>query len=363
MRARDFYDLVSGRRRGLMATLLRSVLTLIEGPYRLVVAWRNRQYDTQADKVHHLEVPVVSVGNLTLGGTGKTPMVKWLARWFREADLRVTLLSRGYGTEEGVMNDEAMELEDALPDVPHLQNPDRVASGQIAIEELEAELLILDDGFQHRRLGRDLDIVLLDATEPFGFGHIFPRGALREPIGSLKRANVVCLTRSNLISATERNAIRERVVQQFPHAVWCESISEPIGLLSVDAKGQATEIEPIDSLAKEAIVAFCGLGNPEAFRQTLVGMGIKVSQMLEFPDHHAYTAADVNSIGESAKQNKAKTILCTHKDLVKVRVTEIMNSQLKAVVIGAKIVAGQQALESKLKEVVELTKNSASETI
>lgn len=356
MRARDFYDLVSGRRRGVVATFMRGGLSVIEVPYRLVVGWRNRQFDTQSDKVHQLEVPVVSVGNLTLGGTGKTPMVKWLARWFRDAGLRVTLLSRGYGTEEGVMNDEAMELEDALPDVPHLQNPDRVASGQIAIEELEAELLILDDGFQHRRLGRDLDIVLLDATEPFGFGRIFPRGALREPVGSLKRADVVCMTRSNLIEQAERDAIHERVTQLAPKAVWCESISEPIGLLSVDDKGRATAIKPIESVVDEAVVAFCGLGNPEAFRQTLAGIGVEVVSMLEFADHHAYTADDVRAISESAKSNGVQTILCTHKDLVKVRVAELAGCQLKAVVIGAKLTVGQDELESKLQEVVNAMK-------
>lgn len=352
MRARDFYDLVSGRRRGPVAVVMRGGLALTEIPYRLVVGWRNRRFDTRSDSVHRLDVPVVSVGNLTLGGTGKTPMVKWLARWFRDADVRVTLLSRGYGTEQGVMNDEAMELEDALPDVPHLQNPDRVTAGQTAIDEFETQLLILDDGFQHRRLGRDLDIVLLDATEPFGFNHVFPRGALREPVGSLRRADVVCLTRSDLISSAERETIRQRVTNLSPQAIWCESISEPVGLLAVDASGRATELEPIESVAGQSVVAFSGLGNPDAFRHTLEAIGVKIATMIEFADHHAYTADDVRTIGQAAIDAGVTTILCTHKDLVKVRVTELNGVKLKAVVIGARLTEGLEPLEKRLTKIV-----------
>src|SRR5207244_12530469 len=128
------------------------------------------------------------------GGTGKTPCAEFVARFFRQLDLRVALLSRGYGSQAG-RNDEALVLEENLPDVPHLQGPDRAALAQVAVEELDSEILVLDDGFQHRRLHRDLDIVLIDATCPWGYGHLLPRGLLREPISSLKRAHVAMLTR------------------------------------------------------------------------------------------------------------------------------------------------------------------------
>src|SRR5207302_2950723 len=130
-------------------------------------------------------VPVVSVGNLTVGGTGKTPCVEHVARFYRGHDLRVAILSRGYGSAAG-RNDEAMVLEENLPDVPHLQGPDRAALAATAVEELEAELLVLDDGFQHRRLHRDLDVVLIDATWPVNRDYQFPRGTLREPAGGLR---------------------------------------------------------------------------------------------------------------------------------------------------------------------------------
>ncbi len=157
-------------------------------PYTIAVTVRNRRYDRGAAEVHNVGVPIITVGNLSLGGTGKTPMVKWLAQRFQNAGLRVAIVSRGYGAADGKHNDEALELAQALPNVPHIQNRDRVAAAQRAIGEFKSQLILLDDGYQHRRLGRDLDIVLLDALEPFGFEHVFPRGTLREPLVGLQRA-------------------------------------------------------------------------------------------------------------------------------------------------------------------------------
>ncbi len=167
--------------------MARGALALAEIPYAAAVDWRNRRYDCGAT-VQRVGVPVVSVGNLTLGGTGKTPLVEWLARWFADRGVRVVLVSRGYGALPGQPNDEALELAQSLPQVPHLQNRDRVQAALEAIGELGAQLILLDDGFQHRRLARDLDLVLVDALEPFGFGHVFPRGTLREPLAGWRRA-------------------------------------------------------------------------------------------------------------------------------------------------------------------------------
>src|SRR5947199_10786584 len=184
--AAKFHDLVSGRASGVGPALARLGLRAASLPYGAAVRLRNRLYDRGWKRTQRSAAPVVSVGNLTLGGTGKTPCVEYLARFYRGRDVRVAILSRGYGAGVPAQrvvgpNDEALVLEENLPDVPHLQGADRVALAGVAVEELEAELLILDDGFQHRRLGRDLDVVLLDATEPFGHGRLFPRGLLREP--------------------------------------------------------------------------------------------------------------------------------------------------------------------------------------
>ncbi len=212
----SFREIVSGRRRGPVAAVLRGALGLAEPCYAAAVRWRNRRYDRGAATVHRVGVPVLSVGNLTLGGTGKTPMVRWLAQWFHNRGARVAVVSRGYGAKVGNANDEALELRRLLPDVPHLENPDRVAAAREAVATLGCQAILLDDGFQHRRIARDLDIVLLDALAPFGFGHVFPRGTLREPLAGLRRADAVVLSRADLLDSSEREEIWQTVRAHAP---------------------------------------------------------------------------------------------------------------------------------------------------
>ncbi len=234
---------MSGQANGLWPALERAGLRLASGPYGLAVWLRNGLYERGWKERHQAPVPVVSVGNLTVGGTGKTPCVEYVARFYRGRDRRVAILSRGYGSPSplplspggrgvGVRgrNDEAMVLEENLPDVPHLQGPDRVALAATAVEELESEVLVLDDGFQHRRLRRDLDIVLLDATDPWGHGHLLPRGLLREPPSSLRRACVVVLTRCDQVGAEERSRLRSAIARLAPQAPLVEATHRPIGL-------------------------------------------------------------------------------------------------------------------------------------
>ena len=191
-----FRDLVSGRKRGVGASLLRAALGAAEIPYAWAMRRRNRRYDARRAAVHRVDATVISVGNLTLGGVGKTPMVLWLAQWLSARSIPLAIVSRGYGARGGA-NDEARELAQRLPGVPHLQNPDRIAAAEEAIRRHSVRAILLDDAFQHRRIARDLDIVLLDAFEPFGFGHVFPRGTLREPLEGLRRADIVALSRAD----------------------------------------------------------------------------------------------------------------------------------------------------------------------
>ena len=304
---------------------------------------RNYRYSSGRVEVYRAAVPVVSVGNLTLGGTGKTPMVEWLARWFRQRDVRVALISRGYGAEAGARNDEALELEQKLPDVPHLQNPNRAEAAQTAVEEFETQLILLDDAFQHRRIHRDLDIVLLDALEPFGFEHVFPRGTLREPMSGLARAHLVVLSRADMAIADERQQIRERVAAIAPHACWVEAMHSPQRLINI--AGDAARLE---SLQGKRVAAFCGLGNPAGFQHTLKTCGYDVAGLKEFPDHHNYTREDVESLATWAKQLSADALLCTHKDLVKLAVDQLGGKPLWAMAIELQILRGQTELESKL---------------
>jgi len=339
----EFRAIVSGRRRGLRAAMLRAAFRAVEVPYTWMVRWRNRRYDRGGAEVCRSVVPVVSVGNLTLGGTGKTPMVEWIARWFRERGVRVTVISRGYGAKAGSQNDEALELAEKLPDVPHLQDPDRVAAARVAVDELACQVIVLDDAFQHRRIARDLDIVLLDALEPWGFGHVFPRGTLREPVEGLRRADVVALSRADMLDPSGRAAIRDRVAQHAPDAAWMEVTHAARSLVASSGRDA-----PIASLAGKTVAAFCGLGNPAGFRHTLNGCGYEVVAFREFPDHHRYATTDVESLAAWANSLEIDAVTCTQKDLVKLRTDWLGQRPLWALTIGLEILAGREALEAKL---------------
>lgn len=341
-----FRDLVSGKRRGVLPAMTRCALAMGELPYALVVARRNRRFDNGKTEIHRVAVPVISVGNITMGGTGKTPVVEWIARWFRERGVRVCIVSRGYGAEEGSRNDEALELEQKLPDVPHVQNPNRVEAAQMAIEEFETQLILLDDAFQHRRIHRDLNIVLLDALEPFGFERVFPRGTLREPLAGLSRADVVCLTRADMLSTEERGKIRARVEQLRANVPWVELAHAPRALLSWSG-----DEESLASLQKKKIAAFCGIGNPTGFRHTLATCGYELAAWREFPDHHNYTREDMESLTTWATEARAsgvEAIVCTHKDLVKIQSPKIGSLSLSAVAIGIEMLAGRDTFEAEL---------------
>jgi tetraacyldisaccharide 4'-kinase len=343
----QYRDLVSGRRRGPSASTLRGILRMAEIPYAWAVRFRNHRYDRRRTAVHHVNVPVISVGNLTLGGTGKTPLVKWLARRIQDLGASVALVSRGYGAVAGQQNDEALELAQALPNVPHIQNRDRVAGAGLAIEKFNPDLLILDDGFQHRRLARDLDIVLLDALEAFGFDHVFPRGTLREPLSGLARADIVCLSRADAVSADARETIRYRVAQIAPAAVWCELAHVATRLINA-----ANLTEPIEKVRGKRAAAFCAIGNPAGFRHTLSTIGCELVAWREFPDHHVFSPAELTSLSDAARNADAELIVCTQKDLVKSPHENLGNTPLRAVTIEMQFLTGQQAFEEMLERVV-----------
>ncbi|QDT75435.1 tetraacyldisaccharide 4'-kinase [Lacipirellula limnantheis] len=343
-----FRDLVSGRRRGVGAALARLAMGAASVPYGWAIRWRNGAYDRGTKEVQRPSVPVISVGNLTVGGTGKTPMVEWLARQLRQRDIRVAILSRGYGAEQGSLNDEALELELSLPDVPHLQNPDRAAAAQIAVDELATQLLLLDDGFQHRRLARDFDLVLLDATEPFGFDRLLPRGTLREPVTGLRRAKAVVLSRADMIDAAARQQVRTRVERLAPQAVWAEVEHRPAAL--VDSAGASYGLE---ELRGQSILAFCGIGNPAGFRHTLEGLGCQIAAWREFPDHHNYTREDVEELAQLVRTSGSRVAVCTRKDLVKLRVPTVGGAPLRAVSVELRFLRGEAELTAAMEPIVD----------
>lgn len=340
--------LVSGQLRGPRPALMRLGLSCVAIGYGLAVRLRSLGFRWGLPRIQRVDVPVISIGNITTGGTGKTPFAAYVAQWFRQQDLRVAFLSRGYGADPGAVNDEALVLNQLCPDVPHLQNPDRVASARIAIEELESQLLILDDGFQHRRLGRDLDIVLIDATNPWGYGALLPRGLLREPLRGLRRAQLVVITRTDDVDANQLLAIRQRL-EQIRGTSECVEISFPATRL-INSNGETADWS---SLTTDRVAAFCGIGNPTAFRNLLSRQGIVIAEQSfrVFPDHHRYTREDVDQLRACLEGMGSPVVLTTQKDLVKLELTALGKSPLWAVEIGTEIHSGRDLMDRHLTEI------------
>lgn len=350
----EYRAILRGEKKGLGATAARLLFRSLAPGYRAAMAIHNGLFSSGLRPVRRLPIPVLSVGNLTLGGTGKTPMVAYLTEYFRSRSVPCGLLSRGYGGGPTPLppnrfmpfNDEAAELAIRFGDLPHYQHKNRFAAGMALLRDHpETAVLILDDGFSHRGLARDLDLVLLDALEPFGLDRIFPAGTLREPLNALRRADIVLLSRADLVSPNERDAVRARVAEIAPQSLWGEILHRPIAQRRWDSSRNRSVAEPFlarPNKAKEKkIVAFCGLGNPDGFFRMLDQHGIRATEKIVFPDHHHYTPADTIRLGEVAAQTGADEILCTMKDWVKIRHEKIGRFPLFAIEIGIEFLAGE----------------------
>jgi tetraacyldisaccharide 4'-kinase len=307
-------EILSGRRKGFWASLLRGLLFGFSVPYRMAMGLRNCFYDRKMRAVHSVDCRVISVGNLTTGGAGKTPLVECIARRVLARTDKVAIVSRGYGSGDGEKSDEQMMLCENLPAVPHVTGADRVVCAVVARRKHDARVVILDDAFQHRRLGRDLDIVTIDAINPFGFGHVLPRGLLRESPRSLARADVVVITRSALVSPEELAAVEKDVARLAPDALVVHAVEE-VTLLEPLA-GPADSF-PLDAVAGKRAVAFCGLGNPDAFRRTVSKLGVRLAAFLVFADHHRYRDDHLRAIDSVARSENVDVILTTQKDRVR----------------------------------------------
>jgi tetraacyldisaccharide 4'-kinase len=316
--------------------------------YGAVTRARLRLYRSGILKTENVGAPVVSVGNLTAGGTGKTPLVEWAAHALAGEGLRVCVLTRGYGrADEGrrvVASDGARVLAEVAEcgDEPRLLaekllgvasvvcDRDRVAAARWARAELGARVFVLDDGFQHLRLARDLDIVTVDATAPLGDGHMLPRGRLREPAWGLARADCVVITRVDL--AADLEGLRGEVARlSGGRAVVVTSRVRtrgltPLGSVELESRVEARLASGAEGRSAldgfdvaSPVGAFCAVGNPRAFFEQLRREGFKLCHTRAFPDHHAYTAADVEAVSREAVAHGARVLLTTAKDAVKLR--------------------------------------------
>lgn len=313
-----FLDIIAGRREGLAAASARGGLAVVEPLYAGLMAARNRLFDWRFKKSHRAARPVVSVGNITTGGTGKTPVVHWLVERLAEAGRRPAVLMRGYKAAAGAEGDEQAMLRQLFRDGPAAgvvvhANPDRVAgAAEIVRDHPDVDVIVLDDGFQHRRLARDFDLVLIDATSPFGFDHVIPRGLLREPLAGLRRADAIILTRSDQVATAKRDEIVARIERY--------ARGRPIVQARHQLNGFASPSdESIPSLTGKRLIAFCGIGNPASFFRLLQANHAHVAESIWFPDHHAYTPEDLQRVASAAEARQADALVTTEKDWAKLQ--------------------------------------------
>ncbi len=274
---------------------------------------RHSLYRSGVFTVHRVPCPVVSVGNLTVGGTGKTPLVEWIVREARMLGKQAVVLSRGYGASANGVPDELAALCASLDPLAFVSDPDRVRGALEAIERHRADVIVLDDGFQHHRLARDLDVVAVDATLPFGDGYCLPRGMLREPIRALRRAGVVVMTRADQVAPEALERLARRLHRAAPKAVLATATHSPHAVRSL-ATG---EVSPPSLLAGTRVFAASGIGNPRAFEGTLGTLGAKLVGAVRFIDHHDYQAEEIEDLRSAAAAAGAEFLVTTQKDAVK----------------------------------------------
>jgi tetraacyldisaccharide 4'-kinase len=334
---------------------------LLSLPYGGAVRTRNRLFDNGFLKQQRIGCPVISVGNLTVGGTGKTPMVILLAGMLKDRGLRPAVLSRGYGGKSTAdvlvvsdgrqvfagpdqAGDEPVLIARRLKDVPVLAGPKRAVTGQYALEHFDVDAILLDDGFQHRYLKRDLDIVLLDSRQPLGNGFLLPRGPLRESPSALGRAGVIAFTRAG---ESEAGSIDERLFGILPGRLVLRTRIRPTSLTAPDGK----EL-PLSSLQGKRVFAFSGIAQPDSFRQTIKSLGGIVAGFRAFPDHNGYSSHDLGRIETDAGRAQADILLATEKDLVKISGSLPLSSRVHGLLIDTEILEGRERLEAALKELV-----------
>lgn len=336
------YSIITDRRKGPAAFVVKGILAVVSVLYRAVLFLRAAAYRLGVRKPARLPRPVISVGNLTLGGSGKTPLVIYLARLMEKEGSRPAVLIRGYMLKKGaqpVQSDEAMLLSEVLSGVPVLTGKDRAGSARNFLKKGQTDCFLMDDGFQHFKLARDLDIVTVDATNPFGNGRVFPAGILREPLAALKRADVVVVTKTNLDSRPPDDLIRRIKGYTRETAL---IIGSRLAVLDVEdlRTGQRQSPETLSGL--EA-AAFCSIGSPEGFRATLEVRGVRVKKFFPYPDHYIYGAEDIKAIVRDIEAPGITALITTAKDAVKLKAhTSIIPDNITVLVVHVGIDLGDE---------------------
>jgi tetraacyldisaccharide 4'-kinase len=336
-------DVILERRWGFRAGAFRFFLFLLSGLYRLGVRFRLWWYDTRLGSVHALGCLVISVGNLTVGGTGKTPVVELFARELTKRGRKVAILSRGYKSQPApfpqqlldkfrsiehrhpprvvsdgrsllldsdMAGDEPFMLASNLKDVLVLVDKDRVKSGLHAIRKYGADTLLLDDGLQFLRLKERIDIVLVDCEAPFANRHLLPRGLLREPPEQLCRAHIIFITKCD---GRDLSELKAELRRYNGHAEFVECAHKPIHLEEISTH----EIKPLEFLQELRVGAISGIARPESFETALRKLGADIIFTRRFADHHRFSEGEIGRMFDRSKTRGARAIITTEKDIVR----------------------------------------------
>ncbi len=308
-----YFEIISGTRKGIGASLLRCGLFL--AAYGIWTPMSKLDKFVKSSRSYHPHCPVICVGNITAGGTGKTPMVRWLYEYLIGLGEHPVVLTNAYHAKEGELNDES-EMLRAEKDSFHVlsgKNRSKLAR-KVDLQNI-ADVIILDDGFQHLRLERDLDIVLIDCLRPFGYGHPLPRGLLRESIKALLRANIVVLTRADQVDADKKRKIRQRILSVADNIVFAEAVHQPVNFRQINRSDCNLSLDIVD---KKKVVLFSAIGNPLGFETTINYLGADVLHHFKYRDHYRYDAGDLEQIRSFADEIGADYIITTEKDIVKI---------------------------------------------
>ena len=298
------FELATDKRKGFFDSAVKAFLSLFSRVYGAGVGLVSSFRLTRPSS---LPCKVISVGNISLGGTGKTLLVEYVARSLRVAGRRPVILTRGYGRKAGEMGDEPAMLSRKLS-LPVLVDPDRLRSGGRACVELKADAVVLDDGFQQWGIRKDLDIVCLDGISGFGNGRLLPRGTLREPLTALRRADIFVL----VDPGPEWAALKNDCARFNPRAMVVEAYRALAGYhRMLEEPGQTLAV---GNLGRVKACLVSGIGNPASFHRTAKEAGITVVRVFDFPDHHVYTDADIRMVAAACAANGVTTVVTTEKD-------------------------------------------------
>ena len=360
---------------GITMHILVAVLYIFSLIYEQLVNIKLLAYKIGITRQQKLNCYVISLGNITVGGTGKTPTAQKLARDIRDMGYRVVILNRGYRAkwhgEVGIVSDgkqlhmdaaeagdEAYMLAKHLPNVPVLIGAQRAVTGQYAIEHFGAEVAILDDGYQHWQLVRDMDILLVDAVNVFGNGHLLPRGTLRESMSHISRADVCLMTKVDQAAEGSCEYIRETVHKYNEKAQIVESIHQPRCFIPlaewyVDLAGEGVDV---DNIKGKRIMAVSAIGNPASFERTLKDLGAIIIESMRYPDHHEYTMLEMQDVLQQAEAQGAEAIVITEKDAVKIPVEVARaswNIPIYVICVEVKFQSGAKEFQQELKKRLE----------